>query len=277
MDDTDRKSDVDEGEGNDKVDNEQGVPRDGSSFGMDPILNAKLSATFLLCSRRNSGKSTFLSSLVYGWLKMGRFRSQNVIVFSATCSMNDEYSWLPPENVRHGWDEVLVRKLIQFQRRRILLKKKQATRANVSVHLPGLLLILDDIVGQRGIDVAHSPVLKWLMCSGRHAKISVAIASQLSRVICNPTVRSQSDYVLTSSLSADQLDSVWRITSGKSWREFKDDVSALEDYTWIMYDSVVAKGNRWYTMKAALPPKFRVTFRNHKKPGKKKKDEAKKS
>jgi hypothetical protein len=265
---TDRvKSEVDEDQ-----DAEQPAHETSDVGGMEPLLNAKLPAQFLVCSRRNSGKSTLVASLLYQWLKMGRFDGHSIIVFSATAAHNSEYSWLPPENVRHGWDEELCRKIIQWQKRRLALKKKQATRAGIGVKLPGLALVLDDIVGTKSLDIAHSPVIRWLYCSGRHIKCSTLLCSQLGRVICNPTIRSQSDYVLTSSLASDQLDSVWRITSGLSWKEFLAKVHALDDYKFILYDSVIAKGNRWHEMKAPLAPKFRIEYKNHKakKPDKKK-------
>ena len=137
--------------------------------------------------------------------------------------------------------------------------------------------VLDDIVGCKSLDIAHSPVIRWLYCSGRHIKASTLLCSQLGRVICNPTIRSQSDYVLTSSLASDQLDSVWRITSGLSWKEFLAKVHALDDYKFILYDSVIAKGNRWHEMKAPLAPKFKIEYKNHKaKKNDKKKDGSKK-
>ena len=240
-------------------------PKDDGVGGMEPLINCKLPSQVLVCSRRNSGKTTMVASLLYQWLKRGRFASHNVIVFSATAAHNDEYAFLPKENVRHGWDEELCRKLIQWQKRRLALKKKQATRANVTVHLPGLCFVLDDIVGTKGVDTAHSPVLRYLYCSSRHIKISCILCSQLGRVITNPTIRSQSDYVLTSSLASDQLDSVWKITSGMTWREFLKRVQDLDDYRFLMYDSVIASGNRWHEFKAPLAPKFRIEFKNQKK------------
>ena len=100
------------------------LPKDG---GMGPLVNCKLPCQILAASRRNSGKSTLVASLLYQWLKMGRFKSHNIIIFSATAAHNDEYAWLPKENVRHGGDEDLCRKIIQWQKRRLALKKKQAT------------------------------------------------------------------------------------------------------------------------------------------------------
>ena len=271
MDDTDRKSEVQD----DQV-AKQPADEKSEVGGMEPLLNTKLPAQFLVCSWRNSGKSTLVVSLLYQWLKRGRFDGHSIIVFSATAAHNSEYSWLPEQNVRHGWDEELCRKIIQWQKRRLALRKKQATRAGISVKLPALCFVLDDIVGTKSLDIAHSPVIRWLYCSGRHIKASTILCSQLGRVICNPTIRSQSDYVLTSSLASDQLDSVWRITSGLSWKEFLAKVHALDDYKFILYDSVIAKGNRWHEMKAPLAPKFRIEYKNHKKPDKKK-DDAKKS
>ena len=107
-------------------------------------------------------------------------------------------------------------------------------------------------------------VLRYLYCSSRHIKISCILCSQLGRVITNPTIRSQSDYVLTSSLASDQLDSVWKITSGMTWREFLKRVQDLDDYRFLMYDSVIASGNRWHEFKAPLAPKFRIEFKNQK-------------
>ena len=73
-------------------------PKDG---GMGPLVNCKLPCQILAASRRNSGKSTLVASLLYQWLKMGRFKSHNIIIFSATAAHNDEYAWLPKENVCH--------------------------------------------------------------------------------------------------------------------------------------------------------------------------------
>ena len=58
-------------------------PKDG---GMGPLVNCKLPCQILAASRRNSGKSTLVASLLYQWLKMGRFKSHNIIIFSATAA-----------------------------------------------------------------------------------------------------------------------------------------------------------------------------------------------
>ena len=233
---------------------------------MDPLLKCKLPSQILICSRRNSGKSYLCQSLLYQWIKSGRFKSHNIVVMSATAACNEEYDFLPKENIRHGFDEELLRKLIVFQKRRIALKKKQATRAHVSVTLPAVCIVLDDIVGTCGVDTAHSPVLRYLYCSGRHLKFPTILCSQLGRVITNPTIRSQSDYVLTSSLASDQLDSVFAITSGKSWKEFLRAVHDLDDYRFLMYDSVIAKGERWHEIKAPPFPKFRLEYKKKTQP-----------
>ena len=136
--------------------------------------------------------------------------------------------------------------------------------------------MLNDVCGTKSLDIAHSPVICWLYCSGRHIKASTILCSQLDRVICNPTIRSQSDYVLTSSLASDQLDSVWCITSGLSWKEFLAKVHSLDDFKFILYDSVIPKGNRWHAMKAPSAPRFCVEYKNHNKKVDKKKDDTKK-
>ena len=83
--------------------------------------------------------------------------------------------------------------------------------------------------------------------------------------------------MLTSSLASDQLDSVWKITSGLSWKEFLARVQGLNDYRFLMYDSAIASGNRWHEMKAPLAPRFRIQIKNQKAPAKKKPPQKKRS
>ena len=121
-----------------------------SATTMDALINVKLPSTILLTAKRGQGKSFCVQSLVYNWLKSGRMNTHNIILFSSTAATNDEYDWLPPENRRYGYDEVLLKSVIQWQKRRILLMKKKATTANVKVTLSGILLIIDDVLTSSG-------------------------------------------------------------------------------------------------------------------------------
>ena len=64
MDDTTNTDRV-KSEVNDDRDDNQPADDNNDVGGMEPLLNAKLPAQFLVCSRRNSGKSTLVASLLY--------------------------------------------------------------------------------------------------------------------------------------------------------------------------------------------------------------------
>ena len=254
--------------------------QEASATTMDALTDIKLPSTVLVCAKRNQGKSYMVQSLVYNWLKSGRMNSHNIILFSSTSATNDEYSWLPPENRRYGYDEVLLKQVIQWQKRRILLMKKKATTANVKVTLKGILIIIDDVLTSSGKNNhVFSPTLKYLFCQSRHFAISIVFCSQLAKVIASPTIKSQSDYILVSQLSAEQLKAVYYVTSGfKNVREFQSRVASLEDHTFLLYDTLKTKGDRWSEVRATgfNEGKFRLTYKNHNQKKKKIKKEGEK-
>jgi hypothetical protein len=247
---------------------------------MDTLNNIKLSCTVTCIAKRNQGKSFCVQSLVYNWLKSGRLKSHNIILFSSTSATNGEYDWLPPENRRYGYDETLLKQVIQWQKRRILLLQKKARTANVKVTMPGILLIIDDVLTSSGKNNhVFSPTLKYLFCQSRHFYISIIFCSQLAKVIASPTIKSQSDYILISQLSAEQLKAVYSVTSGfKNVREFQSRVASLEDHTFLLYDTLKTKGDRWSEVRATgfNEGKFRLTYKNHNQKKKKIKKEGEK-
>ena len=187
---------------------------------------------------------------------------------STTASLNSEYDFLPPENIRYGYDEDLLKKVISWQKRRLALLKKRATSANVQINLPGVLVVMDDILtasGKKGH--MFSPTLKYLFCQSRHFKISIIFCSQLSKVIASPTIKAQSDYILVSQLSAEQLKAVHAVTSGKTMREFQSMIAGLENHNFMLYDTLKTSGDRWSMVRATgfADGKFRVVFANQKK------------
>lgn len=235
---------------------------------MDALINIKLSCTLLCVGKRNQGKSFLIQSLLYEWLKRGRLKSHNIIVMSSTAATNGEYDWLPKENIRYGYDEDLLKKVISWQKRRLALLKKRATAANVQINLPGIMIVMDDILSASG-KKGHmfSPTLKYLFCQSRHFKISIIFCSQLSKVIASPTIKAQSDYILVSQLSAEQLKAVHAVTSGRTMKEFQTMIAQLEDHHFMLYDTLKTSGDRWSTVRATgfNDGKFRVVYANQKK------------
>ena len=235
---------------------------------MDALINIKLPSTILCVAKRNQGKSFLIQSLLYEWLKRGRLKSHNIIVMSSTAATNGEYDFLPSENIRYGYDEDLLKQVITWQKRRLALLKKRATAANVQINLPAILCLMDDCLSASG-KKGHtfSPTLKYLFCQGRHFKISIIFCSQLSKVIASPTIKAQSDHILVSQLSAEQLKAVHAVTSGKTMREFQSMIAGLENHNFMLYDTLQTSGDRWSMVRATgfNDGKFRVVFANQKK------------
>jgi len=156
--------------------------------------------------------------------------------------------------------------------------KKKATTANVKVTLSGILLIIDDVLTSSGKNNhVFSPTLKYLFCMSRHFGISIIFCSQLAKVIASPTIKSQSDYILISQLSAEQLKAIYQVTSGfQNLREMQQRVAKLENHTFLLYDTIKQRGDRWSEVRATgfNNGKFRIIHKQHGK-AKKKKDEKK--
>jgi hypothetical protein len=250
-----------------KMSNTSGGSSGSSSTTMDPLLNMRLSTQMIIASKRCSGKSQLIQSLVYHLAKSGRLHDAptTIVCFCGTKDASDDYTWLPPENVRKGWSEQQAMKLLQFQMKRINLLRRQATRANATVKLPHLLFLMDDVIGLNNVNTHTSPCLRMIATSGRHYGISTIMSLQSATQI-SPTLRQNTDAIICGNLTVPHLKHIHECTQGKSWKDFLKFIGALEEYEFCFYDNVSPGNlNRFHVVKALDFPKKRFFIRNKQK------------
>ena len=233
---------------------------------MDFILNIPLPSAVCVVARRNTGKSFLICSWIYEQLKRGRLLKQNIIVFTST-SFNDQYDFLPAQNVR-PYSETLVKKIIQFQKRRLLLLKKRSDRSGVPVQIPGICLVLDDVQTYSGRasdgSKGHflSECLKFLFTTGRHLKIQLWCATQATKTLISPACRSNCDVLAMSSLTTEQMRACYQLISDVTFPEFKRMIDNLPCHVFAVYNTYKPPGERWGFVKATgyAGGKFLIKF-----------------
>lgn len=161
-------------------------------------MNVKINPdyTMALLGRRGSGKSTLLREICY----VMRKQFPMCIVMTATKESGFFEGWVPPECVISGFHEPMLRDLIRRQQR-IMNSNRGAPRSEQID--PRVLLILDDVVGERNAQNSES-LTKIFVC-GRHLHIGVIFTTQhvTSRVYA-PILRNNSDLVFVFSQSSEE-------------------------------------------------------------------------
>jgi hypothetical protein len=121
---------------------------------------------FIICEgSRRCGKSIFLQWFLY------HYREDFDLVLVCTETPHNGF-WQPivgNQYVHYGWDSFMVNKLIAEQKEQVKEKGKEKARH--------VLLILDDIVGDRR-HIHEDTVLNELAVEGRHSKISICLTTQ---------------------------------------------------------------------------------------------------
>jgi hypothetical protein len=161
--------------------------------------------TVAVLGRRHSGKSVLMKELMY--TVRGEFPL--VIVMTGT-SFNGWYDgWVPPTCIFSGYKEGVVTKLLTRQRRILATNRTLPAAEHTN---PNVLLVLDDVVGEREAQGSH--ILQEIFTTGRHLHVSIILATQhVTARVFPPCLRVNSDLVFvfaqTSEESIDVVAGQW--------------------------------------------------------------------
>ena len=101
---------------------------DPSTLTLEPLLHIPAPRSVVTCiARRGAGKSYLFSSWLYHQLRDPKrmYNKGNVIVFTSSGRLSNDFSYLSPENVR-PFSEQTFTSVMRLQQRRITLLKKRA-------------------------------------------------------------------------------------------------------------------------------------------------------
>lgn len=148
----------------------------------DNCFEFKFPLLMATIAKRESGKSFMTKYLVHHWINNKYI--DDVVVFTQTNEANHEYHWVKPKRVIKGYDEKIMTGIMNKQIEQI--KKKPKKVKNV-------LIVLDDMVGS--LD-AYSPIVRRLITTGRHYKISLILNIQIGKREFSTDFRTNADYFL---------------------------------------------------------------------------------
>jgi hypothetical protein len=162
----------------------------------DIIFNKK-NFTYLICGKKNSGKSSLILSLLDTPVKEGGFKKEfnHIILVSPTAQRDDKFTELVNELSIDGlfYDELNQENMNDIMEKiKGLLdnfdtKKKKKSK-------PHILVIFDDCVHTMPSNRKKNQTFNKLMLQNRHYNTSIVILTQRFNEL-SPLVRSQADIV----------------------------------------------------------------------------------
>jgi len=136
-------------------------------------------------AKRETGKSYLTKYCVKNWMAEKKF--DRVFVMTNTGEVNEEYNYLPKQDVIPRYNEAFIRKLMQLQKTAVAKYGKDSNK------IQNVLLILDDVIGSLP---AGDETMRELISQGRHYKISLIMNIQISKRELDPTMRANADYFM---------------------------------------------------------------------------------
>jgi hypothetical protein len=198
--------------------------------------------TISCCSKRNSGKSVIISQLIEELIKAKRI--DMVIIMSGTAGLNDyDYKFLP-KSLIIPFSEDVLENLWQKQVKQPYHKRKH------------ILIVLDDCLATPEA-IRNDTVMKYI-CNGRHICTSFIISSQHTSALLTPVLKANSDLILYSKLSRQQLENLSMSTTSLSKQDFIrfSETSAGVDYSFCVIDNYINSKDpsEFLTIVRADPP-----------------------
>jgi hypothetical protein len=233
---------------------------DPSTLSLEPLLNIPAPRSVVTCiARRGAGKSFLFSSWLYHQLRDPKrmYNKGNVIVFTSSGRLSNDFSYLSPENVR-PFSEQTFTSVMRLQQRRITLLKKRAERSNTSCTLPPLLVCLDDPQGMShrstdgGKGAFHSNAVSFAYTCGRHLKLQLWCSIQNPTSLLSTAARSQTTHLVMASLSQEQLRACYKLIDGvASFQQFARMIASLKPYCFLLFDTTRPAGERFQYIRAS--------------------------
>lgn len=197
--------------------------------------------TVNILARRNSGKSVIIQEMIKELLKAKRI--DMVVVMSGSAGLNDDYSFLPKQLVIPFSEEILEK--IWDNQAKTPKNKRQK-----------IFIVLDDCLGTP--EAIRSDIINRYFTVGRHVSTSFLISSQHTALLLNPLIKANSDLLIWSKLSRQQLENLSLSTTGLSKQEFIALSEKLggENYSFVVLDNYINSKDpsEFLTCVRAKPP-----------------------
>lgn len=159
--------------------------------------------TVSVASKRNSGKSVLVMEIIKELIKAKRV--DMVVVMSGSAGLNEDYSFLPSQLVMPFSEDVLEN--IWNRQEKTPIEKRQH-----------IFIILDDCLTTP--EALRNNTINKYFSLGRHISSSFLICSQHTTALLSPLIKANSDLILWSKLSRQQLENLSLSTVGLSKQEF---------------------------------------------------------
>jgi hypothetical protein len=197
--------------------------------------------TVNILARRNSGKSVIIQEMIQELLKAKKI--DMVVVMSGSAGLNDDYNFLPKELVMPFSEEILEN-IWEKQAKTPKDKRKR------------VFIVLDDCLGTP--EAIRSDIINKYFTVGRHVSTSFLISSQHTAMLLNPLIKANSDLLIWSKLSRQQLENLSLSTTGLTKQEFISISEQLggENYSFVVLDNFINSKDpsEFLTCVRAKPP-----------------------
>ncbi len=181
----------------------------------------KMPFAMVVASKRNSGKTLFVSQLIQALVKTKKIYVP--IVYSNTAHLNGDYNFLPKGLVR------------PFEPNNLKAMLDKQTTLPKSERKP-ILLVLDDILGDER--ATGNKEILYAYAMGRHINVHPVLISQTANRVLTPAIRNNADYFVLSRLNRQQLGEVWESITNMEKRDFINFVERVnKHFTFVVVDN----------------------------------------
>lgn len=226
-----------------------------SPFDQEPITEIELNkfnfeqdSTYVVCSKRNSGKSVLVIDLIYHLTQKHKYNS--IVLFSKTAnfSIKNDWSFIQNKYIFEGVDDNIIQEIMDHQKSRIKQKNNENTH---------IMLVFDDLALHK-----KSKMLEELFTLGRHMHITTIVSVQYCKNLISPTIRGNIDYLFFSVISNDSIDPIYRSIYTKM--NLKDFYQFLhthnKNFQFVFYNNKhKSDQDKFFTVKAQLRSNLKLT------------------
>ena len=146
-------------------------------------------ANYVLLGKRNTGKSTMVSEVLY---HMAKDKVPRCIVFSGTESVNHHYEHfgIPKKYIYTSWNENVLRAVFEKQKEMYEMRERGEISKNRDLRIT---VVIDDLGYNR--QIYCTPFMNELFMNCRHVEMSIILTLQHAMNI-PPALRGQIDILL---------------------------------------------------------------------------------
>jgi hypothetical protein len=199
----------------------------------------KQDSTFLLCSKRGTGKTVLVIDLLKVLISKHKYNSIFLFSKTANFSIKNDWTFIDKKYIFDDIDEDIIQEIVDHQKKRIKEKDNENTH---------IILVFDDLALHK-----RSKMLEELHTMGRHCHITVIVSIQYPKNLINPTIRANIDYLFFSIVSNDSLVPIHSlIYSHMSIKEFYEfTFKHNKNYQFLFYNNRFKdESDKWFLTRA---------------------------